>query len=200
MSTSAIPTTASSDNSLIQRLLREESRAVAFDELVRAYQRMLYYHIRRMVGSHDDTDDTLQNTFIKVWRNIGNFRGESSLKTWLYRIATNEAITFINSRNRRAAEDIHTLITAEEGTVSHQEHGLTASNSSSDSEAIQKVLQEAIQSLPDKQRAVFNLRYYDEMPYEEMSQVFGTSVGALKASYHHAVKKVETYLTNSIRH
>lgn len=200
MTASAPPPQATTENTLTARLLAEATRTAAFDELVRAYQRMLYYHIRRMVGSHDDADDVLQNTFIKVWRNIGGFRGDSSLKTWLYRIATNEAITFINSRNRRAADDIDTLISTEDGTVSHQEHALASTSGATDSEAIQQVLEKAIATLPDKQRAVFTLRYYDEMPYEEMSEVFGTSVGALKASYHHAVKKVETYLTNSIRH
>jgi len=172
---------------LVQRLHDATSRNAAFEELVRVYQRMLYYHVRRMTGSHDDADDVLQNTFVKAWRNIGNFRGDSSLKTWLYRIATNEAITHINSRKKRTAEDIDTLISAESTAVSRQETPI-------DGDAVEKKLQAAIAALPDKQRAVFALRYYDEMPYEEMSGVLETSVGALKASYHHAAKKIESFL------
>jgi len=158
----------------------------AFEQVVSYYSEKLYYQIRKMVISHDDANDLLQNTFLKAWTNIGFFRGEARLSTWLYKIAFNESITFLNkqhAQNNISIDEADTfLIEKLEG------------DNYFDGDAIQLKLQKAILSLPDKQRAVFNLRYYDEMPYEEMSNIMGTSVGALKASYHHAVKKVEDFL------
>ena len=158
----------------------------AFEQVVSYYSEKLYYQIRKMVISHDDANDLLQNTFLKAWMNIGFFRGEARLSTWLYKIAFNESMTFLNkqhAQNNMSIDEADTfLIEKLEG------------DSYFDGDALQLKLQKAILSLPDKQRVVFNLRYYDEMPYEEMSGITGTSVGALKASYHHAVKKIEEFL------
>jgi len=158
----------------------------AFEQVVSYYSEKLYYQIRKMVISHDDANDLLQNTFLKAWTNIGFFRGEARLSTWLYKIAFNESMTFLNkqhAQNNVSIDEADTfLIERLEG------------DDYFDGDATQLKLQKAILSLPDKQRAVFNARYYDEMPYEEMSSVMGTSVGALKASYHHAVKKIEDFL------
>lgn len=154
-----------------------------FRLLVETYSQKLYWHIRRLVILHEDADDALQNTFINVWKSIGNFRSESSLYTWLYTIATNEALTLINKRKKNNAVSIDDLgsyfASSREGSTWF------------DGDAAQLKLQNAILQLPDKQRIVFNLKYYDDMTYEEMSKVLNTSEGALKASYHHAVKKIE---------
>jgi RNA polymerase sigma factor (sigma-70 family) len=159
-----------------------------FRLLVESYSQKLYWHIRRLVILHEDADDALQNTFINVWRSIGNFRSESSLYTWLYSIATNEALSLINKRKRNSA-------------VSMDDLGSYFANSREgstwfDGDEAQMKLQNAILQLPEKQRIVFNLKYYDEMTYEEMSKILKTSEGALKASYHHAVKKIEKILVN----
>ncbi|HNU77406.1 MAG: sigma-70 family RNA polymerase sigma factor [Prolixibacteraceae bacterium] len=177
-----------SDQELTENLRKEETRDRAFQELVLKYQERLYWHIRKIVLNHDDADDVLQNTFLKVWRNIGQFREESSLFTWLYRIATNESLTFINSRKR------HTLISMND--VSDYLKDRLESDEFFEGSDIQKKLQSAIVTLPEKQRLVFNMRYFGEIPYQEMSEILNTSVGALKASYHHAVKKVEDYISN----
>ncbi len=169
------------------------SRERAFTLLVQKYQERVYYHIRRMVKDHDDTDDVMQNTFMKVWRGLENFRADAQLFTWMYRIATNETLTFLNQRNRKAT-------VAFENNDAEDEEGYAPANyikgdsHQVDAEDIQARLQRAIESLPEKQKIVFNLRYYDEMPYEQMSEVLDTSVGALKASYHHAARKVESFL------
>lgn len=177
------------DRELIAELKKEGQKDLAFNRLVKKYQERLYWHIRKMVLNHDDTDDILQNTFIKVWKNIGNFREESGLYTWLYRIATNETITFLNSKKRRNLMSFN------------DENDYLKDNLMSDpyfeGDKIQLLLQEAILQLPDKQRIVFNMKYFDEIKYEDMSEILDTSVGALKASYHHAVKKVEEFLKNS---
>ena len=157
-----------------------------FRLLVEKYSQKLYWHIRRLVILHEDADDALQNTFINVWKGLGSFRSESSLYTWLYTIATNEALTIINKRKRNAAVSIDDL----QGYFASSMEGSTWF----DGDAAQEKLQNAILKLPDKQRIVFNLRYYDEMTYEEMSKVLKTSEGALKASYHHAVKKIENII------
>jgi RNA polymerase sigma-70 factor, ECF subfamily len=159
-----------------------------FRLLVESYSQKLYWHIRRLVILHEDADDAMQNTFINVWRSIGNFRSESSLYTWLYTIATNEALSLINKRKRNSAVSIDDL----GSYFTNSQEGSTWF----DGDEAQIKLQNAILQLPEKQRIVFNLKYYDEMTYEEMSKVLKTSEGALKASYHHAVKKIEKILVN----
>jgi RNA polymerase sigma-70 factor (ECF subfamily) len=158
----------------------------AFETIVSYYSEKLYRQIRKMVMSHDDANDLLQNTFLKAWTSIDLFRGDAKLSTWLYRIAFNESITFLNKQHAQPSI-----------SLDDQEAFLAdklESDEYFDGDAIQLKLQKAILSLPDKQRVVFNLRYYDEMPYDEMSEILGTSVGALKASYHHATKKIEEFL------
>lgn len=177
-----------SDLDLIAELKDEKTRNLAFHSLVKKYQERLYWHIRKIVIDHDDTDDILQNTFIKVWRSIDKFREESSLYTWLYRIATNESLTFINSNKRRSLIPMNDT---SEFLMNNLESDVYF-----EGDEIQRRLQEAILRLPEKQRIVFNLRYFEEMKYDDMSQVLDTSVGALKASYHHAAKKIEEYLKN----
>lgn len=161
-----------------------------FRLLMSTYQSVLYRHTRQMVFDHEDANDVLQNTFIKVYRNIARFEKKSKLYTWLYRIATNEAITFLNAKNKHQTSQIH------EGAGALYAETLKA-DVYFEGDSLQLKLQQAIAELPDKQRAVFNLRYFEEMPYEEMSKVMETSVGALKASYHHAAKKIELFLTAS---
>jgi RNA polymerase sigma-70 factor (ECF subfamily) len=157
-----------------------------FRLVVEKYSSKLYWHIRRLVIIHEDADDALQNTFVNAWRSIGDFRSESSLYTWLYTIATNEALTLINKRKRNSAVSIEDL----GGYFESSHEGSTWF----DGDEAQIKLQNAILKLPEKQRIVFNLKYFDEMTYEEMSKVLNTSEGALKASYHHAVKKIEKTL------
>jgi RNA polymerase sigma factor (sigma-70 family) len=173
---------------LIERLLSNTKNDLAFKELVTLYKERLYWHIRKIVKSHDDTDDVLQNTFIKVYRNIHNFKGDSKLYSWMYRIATNESITFINKKAKRLQ------ITNEEV------QNLAINNLTSDvyfeGDAIQLKLQQAIATLPEKQQLVFNMKYFDDIKYKDMSEILQTSEGALKASYHIAIKKIEDYLTN----
>lgn len=174
------------DHVILTSFRDERSRDMAFTQLVRKYQERLYWHIRRLVVTHDDTNDVLQNMFIKVWRNLAEFQEKSSLYTWLYRIATNEALTWLEQQKRRSSISL----SDHEETLGNR----VASQQDFDGNKAEWKLQQAIQLLPEKQRLVFNLRYYDEMPYEEMAQVLDTSAGALKASYHHAVKKVEAFL------
>lgn len=154
--------------------------------IVDKYGSKLYWHIRRIVIIHDDADDVLQNTFLNAWRNIGSFRFESSLYTWLYAIATNEALTLLRKREKESSLPIDDL----ESLFAWSAEG----SSYFDGDEASAKLQNAIMKLPDKQRAVFNMKYFDDMSYEDMSGVTGTSVGALKASYHHAVKKIEQFL------
>jgi RNA polymerase sigma-70 factor (ECF subfamily) len=175
------------DKELLSLFREADSRNYAFNLLVRKYQKKIYWYIRRMVIDHDDANDVVQNVFIKVWRGLDNFKEESQLYTWLYRIATNESLTFI--KQRRGG----TFVSFDD--VAHQLSGSLEDDAYFKGDTIQKKLQQAILTLPDKQRIVFNLKYFDEMKYEEMSQVLETSVGALKASYHHAVKKIEDFLT-----
>ncbi|GHT12756.1 DNA-directed RNA polymerase sigma-70 factor [Bacteroidia bacterium] len=158
----------------------------AFELIVSYYSEKLYRQIRKMVVSHDDANDLLQNTFLKAWMNIDLFRGDAKLSTWLYRIAFNESITFLN---KQRLQNTVSMNDSEAFLVDKLE-----SDGYFDGDEIQLKLQKAILSLPEKQRAVFNLRYYEEIPYEEMSEIMGTSVGALKASYHHATKKIEEFL------
>lgn len=180
---------ATLEQEFIARLQAPESRHTAFQELVKSYQRVLYHHIRRMVIEHEDTDDVLQNTFVKAWNGIERFRGDSSLKTWLYRIATNEALTFLSKKKKRA-------YTSLEDAQSEERLGHSGAKDW-DGDEIQAKLQAAMKILPERQALVFNLRYFDELPYEEIATITGVTVGALKASYHHAVKKLEVHLTGS---
>jgi RNA polymerase sigma-70 factor (ECF subfamily) len=173
-----------SDEQIMELLRSEHSFERGFRLLMAQYRERLYWHVRRMVQVHDDADDVLQNTFIKVYRGIGQFEGKSKLYTWLYRIATNEAITHMQSSARHASSSIDDANTLLAQRLQADEWF--------DGDEVQTKLQLAIAQLPDKQKQVFNLRYYEEMPYEEMSQLLNTSVGALKASFHHAVKKIES--------
>jgi RNA polymerase sigma-70 factor (ECF subfamily) len=175
----------------ILRNLRDGDVAIqekAFEQVVRYYSEKLYRQIRKMVLSHDDANDLLQNTFIKAWMSIDLFRGDAKLSTWLYKIAMNESITFLNKQRA------HNHISIDKGDVYLAEKLET--DEYFDGDAAQIKLQKAILLLPEKQRAVFNLRYFDEMPYEEMSEIMSTSTGALKASYHHATKKIENFLNS----
>lgn len=175
------------DSELLKLFRAESSKNYAFDLIVKQYQQRLYWHIRRMVINHDDANDVVQNTFIKAWKGLPNFKGDSKLYTWLYSIATNECITFLNKKRRVFFIHIHDV----EQELSNQ----LQSDNFYNGDEIQLKLQKAILTLPEKQRLVFNMKYYDELKYEEMSEILSTSVGALKASYHLAVKKIETILT-----
>lgn len=178
-----------SDKELLNQFSVEQSRNYAFSLIVKKYQQKLYWHIRKIVIDHDDTDDVLQNTFIKIWKGLVDFKQESQLYTWLYRIATNEALTFLRSKKQRNTFSIH--------PIEHQLSKSLESDAYFKGNEIQLKLQKAILTLPEKQRIVFNMRYYDETPYEQMSKILETSVGALKASYHIAAKKIEDYLINN---
>ena len=175
---------------LIEQLINVQTREKAFRELISLYKERLYWHVRKIVISHDDTDDVLQNTFIKIYKNIGKFKQESRLFSWMYRIATNEAITFINKRNKERKIDISEV---QEQIVSTLESDIYFSG-----EEIQEILQKAIASLPQKQQLVFNMKYFDNIKYTQISEILGTSVGALKASYFHAVKKIESYIKKQL--
>jgi RNA polymerase sigma-70 factor (ECF subfamily) len=173
------------DRDLILDLKTEGKKETAFSLLVNTYQQRLYWHIRKIVVSHDDADDLLQNVFIKVWKNIDSFREDSSLFTWLFRIATNESLSFLQQKKRR---NIFSIDGVSEYLVETYE-----TDAHFEGEELQKRLQLAVLKLPEKQRLVFNMKYYDEMKYEEIAEILKTSVGALKASYHHAVKKIEAH-------
>ncbi|HXB40202.1 MAG TPA: sigma-70 family RNA polymerase sigma factor [Bacteroidia bacterium] len=161
-----------------------------FEAIVKKHQKRLYWHVRKIVIDHDDADDVLQNTFIKAWKALENFKEESQLYTWLYRIATNEALGFLRQKQRMNTTSIHPI----EYQLSKSLEGDVYFKGNE----IELKLQQAILTLPEKQRIVFNMRYFDEMPYEEMSGVLETSVGALKASFHHAAKKVEGFLKGNL--
>ena len=176
-----------SDKELIEQFREGSKRNNAFNLIIRKYQERLYWHIRKLVISHDDTDDILQNTFIKAFEALDRFREDASLFTWLYRIATNESLSFLKKKQRG-------YFLSQGESLNHLEKTLE-SDSYVDGDAIQMKLQKAIIRLPEKQRLVFNMRYFDELKYEEMSEILSTSVGALKASYHHALKKLEQYLS-----
>lgn len=175
-----------SEISLIEQLKNASSKNDAFRELVKQYKERLYWHIRKIVISHDDADDVLQNTFIKIFKNIESFNQESKLYSWMYRIATNESITFINKRAKEKNIDIADVYKELAGSLESDDYF--------SGEEIQLILQKAIATLPQKQQIVFNMKYFDEMKYEEISEIVKTSVGALKASYFHAVKKIEHYI------
>jgi RNA polymerase sigma-70 factor (ECF subfamily) len=177
------------DKELLYRFKNADTKESAFTAILKKYQEKLYWHIRRMVIDHDDANDVLQNMFIKVWKGLENFREDSQLYTWLYRIATNECLTFLEQQKKRNSVSLNDM---ENGL----ENKLRA-DTNFDANRLEWKLQLGIQQLPEKQRVVFNLRYYDEMPYEEMSRILDTSEGALKASYHHAAKKIEEFILNS---
>ncbi len=176
------------DKELLLQFHDPATKERAYTRLIKKYQEKLYWHIRRMVVEHEDANDVLQNMFIKVWNGLENFREDAQLYTWLYRIATNESLTFLEQRKKRTAVSMDQVEAGLSNTIKADKHF--------DANRLEWKLQLAIQQLPEKQRAVFNLRYYDEMPYEEMSRVLETSEGALKASYHHAVKKIEGFILN----
>ena len=183
-----IQVTMPGDEELLDQFRQESTKEAGFTAIIKKYQEKLYWHIRRMVVDHDDANDVLQNVFIKVWNGLANFREDARLYTWLYRIATNESLSFLEQKKRK-------------GISIPERRGRGMSNTIKadkdfDARKLEWKLQLAIQQLPEKQRVVFNLRYFDEMPYEEISQVLETSEGALKASYHHAVKKIEDFILN----
>jgi RNA polymerase sigma factor (sigma-70 family) len=181
-----LPESSLNDQELLELFRNEGTKERAFNSLVHKYQKRVYWHVRRIVIDHDDADDVVQNVFIKVWKSLDNFRESSQLFTWLYRIATNESITFLKQKKAH-------LYVNYDDVASDLAKNLEDDNYFKGDE-IQRKLQQAILTLPDKQRIVFNMKYFDEMKYEQMSEVLDTSVGALKASYHHAVKKIEEYM------
>ena len=180
----ALPT---DEDILIQKLRDPKTRHETFSELVKAYSEPLYWHIRRIVLSHDDANDLLQNTFIKAWTGLDGFLGNAKVLTWLFRIATNESITFINRQSSIGSMEEAETITSQ-----------LQSDEYFDGDDLQVRLQTAIQTLPPKQRMIFNMKYFEEMKYEEISSILGTSIGALKASYHLAVQKVKSFFDDDI--
>lgn len=178
------------EEEIIEQMHDPEKQRNAFSQVVKEYGEKLYWQIRKMVLSHDDANDLLQNTFIKAWMNIDSFRGESKLSTWLYKIAINECITFLNKQK-----------TSQHISIDDTDIYLLdklKSDDYFDGDETELKLQEATLHLPEKQRLIFQLKYFDDMKYEEISEILGTSVGALKASYHHAVKKIESFLTKDV--
>ncbi|MEO6851761.1 MAG: sigma-70 family RNA polymerase sigma factor [Mucilaginibacter sp.] len=176
------------DAEILSKFQDEKTRNEAFNLLLKKYQQKLYWHVRRMVIDHDDADDLIQDTFIKVWKNLPGFRSDAQLYTWMYRIATNECITFLNKKKQKNNIPLD--------DVAYELADTLADSSYFNGDQAQLKLQQAILTLPEKQRLVFNMKYFDDMKYEEMSNVLGTSVGALKASFHLAVKKIESFLTS----
>ena len=175
------------NQSLIERLRQPESCRAAFSEVVREYSEPLYWQIRRMVESHDDASDVLQNSFLKAWQSIENFRGEAKLSTWRYKIALNESITFLARERKRANLSLDDQEAALINTIE--------ADKDIDGDSLALRLRQAVATLPEKQRLVFNMKYYDDMKYEAISEILGTTVGALKASYHLAVKKIEQFFS-----
>ena len=171
------------ESKILEGLKEPSTRRRAFEELVNHHSRTLYWQIRHIVVDHNDTDDVLQNTFLKAWNNIEYFNGNSKISTWLYRIAYNESVLFLKQKGETIS------IESEEGSVANQ----LESDEYFDGDEIQILFQQAIETLPKKQRAVFTMKYFDEMKYEEISEITGTSIGALKASYHHAVDKITNF-------
>ena len=178
------------DSEILEKFAIESTRSEAFNLLLKKYQQKIYWHIRRLVIDHDDTDDLVQEVFIKVWKSLSNFRNDSQLYTWLYRIATNESITFLNRKKQK------NNISLDE-TAGYELAETLADSPYFDGDKAQMKLQKALLTLPEKQRLVFNMKYYDDLKYEEISEILGTTVGGLKASFHIAVKKIEDYLLNT---
>jgi len=178
-----------SDTEILSKFQDERTRNEAFNLLLKKYQQKIYWHVRRMVIDHDDADDLVQDIFVKIWKNLPGFRSDAQLYTWMYRIATNECITFLNKKKQKNNIPLD--------DVSYELADTLADSTYLSGDKIQLKLQSALLTLPDKQRLVFNMKYYDDMKYDEMSEVLGTSVGALKASFHLAVKKIEAYLLSN---
>ncbi|TCD03842.1 RNA polymerase sigma factor [Pedobacter psychroterrae] len=176
------------DSEILEKFSNEKTRNEAFNLLLSKYQQKIYWHIRRLVIDHDDADDLVQDVFIKVWKNLEKFRSDSQLYTWIYRIATNESITFLNKKKQR------NNIPLDE--VSGELNETLVASDYFNGDKIQMKLQKAMLTLPEKQRLIFNMKYFDELKYEEISEITGTSVGALKASFHIAVKKIEAFMLN----
>ncbi len=181
-------TSSIDEKKLIADLQRESTARKAFDLLVRTFSEPIYWQIRKMVFNHDDANDLLQNVFIKAWNNVHNFRGDAKISTWLYKIAINESINFINR------EKAHQAASTDSEDTSFLLNNIEA-DEYFDGDDLQKEFLRAIAKLPEKQKLVFNMKYFDDMKYEEISEILGTSVGALKASYHHAVKKITETLS-----
>jgi RNA polymerase sigma-70 factor (ECF subfamily) len=177
------------DAEILRKFQDERTRNEAFNLLLKKYQQKLYWHIRRMVIDHDDADDIVQDTFVKVWKNLPGFRNDAQLYTWMYRIATNECITFLNKKKQKNNIPLD--------DVAYELSDTLADSAHFNGDKAQLKLQQAILTLPEKQRLVFNMKYFEDMKYEEMSEVLGTSVGALKASFHLAVKKIESFLLSN---
>ena len=177
-----------SDQEILKHFRIPENREAAFTQLIRKYQEKLYWHIRRLVVSHEDADDLIQNVWIRVWKSLDRFREDSQLYTWLYRIASNECLSFLEQKKKKSTASLDEEESGLSEKIRAEEHF--------DATRLEWKLQLAIQHLPEKQRVVFMLRYYEEMPYQEMSRVLDTSEGALKASYHHAAKKIEQFILN----
>jgi len=174
------------DKELLEKFRDPKTSNYAFNLIVKKYSKRLYWHVRKIVIDHDDSNDVIQNTFIKVWKNLGEFREDSQLYTWMYRIATNEALSFLKQKKTKFLIPF--------GDVEHElSNSLTTENHFTGDE-IQLKLQKAILTLPQQQRLVFNMKYYDDLKYEEIAEILNLTVGGLKASYHHAVKKIEKYL------
>ena len=178
------------DSEILTKFAQENTRDEAFRLLLTKYQQKVYWHIRRMVISHDDTDDLVQDVFLKVWKSLSNFRNDSQLYTWLYRIATNESITFLKRKK------IRNSVSIDDDDGKNMVKTL-AESPYFDGDKDQMKLQKALLTLPEKQRLVFNMKYFDDLKYEDISVILGTSVGALKASFHIAVKKIEQQLLNT---
>lgn len=175
------------ENFIIDKIREESTRQYGFNLILKEYQERVYWHVRKMVIDHDDANDLTQDIFIKIWSNLDKFRAESKLFTWVYRIATNECLNFLKKKKRRAMISF--------GDATKELESKIDSGTGISGEEIQIKLQKALLKLPNKQRLAFNMKYYEEMKFEEMSHITGTSVGALKANYHHAVKKIEDFLT-----
>ena len=176
------------DEEILEKFSIERTRNEAFNLLISKYQEKIYWHVRRLMIDHDDADDLVQEVFIKVWKNLAKFRSDSKLYTWIYRIATNECITFLNKKKQRNQTPLDEV-------VEELSESLIAS-SYFNGDKIQLKLQQALLTLPAKQRLIFNMKYYDDLKYDEISAILGTSVGALKASFHIAVKKIEVFMLN----
>lgn len=182
------------EDSIVAQLHDSRTQRTAFEKVVRQYGQSLYWQIRRMVTAHEDADDVLQNTFVKAWVNIGTFRGESKLSTWLRRIAYNETLTFLSKQTQTVSLDMDNNDETDDDSGTLTLANTLQSDAYFDGDRAEALLQAAIAMLPAKQKAVFNMKYYEEMKYEDMAEVTGTSVGALKASYHLAVKKIEDFM------